>query len=422
MNVDLPALQIARALPGLSSVGTPEVEAATSLVARSLVARSLLAQALSTPAFVARLGMTLVVGMALLGAPASFAQDAALPPKVKASKPKALAKPKEAAPDEDGEQKAQATPVKRDPAQAQRTFDGGVKLLQAGKAEPAVQSFSSVISGGNVPPQLMARALHQRGAAYRLAGKPAQAVSDLTSALWLKSGLSETERADAIQQRAAAYREAGLPDQSDPGDGKASAKRTATTPAAVGASSAPNAAAAVTTASLAPEPASPAKSASSPLGNLFGNWFGSASSNQSASVAPAAAPAPPQQPSTSAWSSATTTAPVAAAKSARVASAAVVAPQPVAAAVTPAKAVATGTAHARMIQSSEADASKLAGRLQGEFSSQLGGRAPEVSKAQFGGMGAFFQVRVGPYKTPAEAQAFCSRIKATGADCVAVTQ
>ena len=65
-----------------------------------------------------------------------------------------------------------------------------------------------------MPPPQMARALYHRGVAYRKANKPAQAISDLTSALWLKNGLQDADRQDAVKQRADAYREAGLPDQS----------------------------------------------------------------------------------------------------------------------------------------------------------------------------------------------------------------
>ena len=56
----------------------------------------------------------------------------------------------------------------------------------------------------------MAKALYLRGVAYRQQGKPAQAISDLTSALWLKGGLADSDRADAIKQRTAAYGDAGL--------------------------------------------------------------------------------------------------------------------------------------------------------------------------------------------------------------------
>ena len=54
--------------------------------------------------------------------------------------------------------------------------------------------------------------LYYRGLVFRKLGKPGFAVSDLTSALWLKNGLSEAERADAIKVRALAYNEAGISD------------------------------------------------------------------------------------------------------------------------------------------------------------------------------------------------------------------
>ena len=73
-----------------------------------------------------------------------------------------------------------------------------------------------------------------------------------------------------------------------------------------------------------------------------------------------------------------------------------------------------------MILRSEAEAHGLASRLKAEFASHLGGRQPDVSLTQFGAMGTFYQVRVGPYRTTAEAQDFCKKIKAAGADCVPV--
>ena len=67
-------------------------------------------------------------------------------------------------------------------------------------------------SGGNLPPAIMAKALLYRGIAYRQQKLPAQAIADLTSALWLKGGLGESDRADALRQRTSAYQEAGLRD------------------------------------------------------------------------------------------------------------------------------------------------------------------------------------------------------------------
>ena len=62
----------------------------------------------------------------------------------------------------------------------------------------------------------MAKALLYRGIAYRQQKKPAQAIADLTSALWLKGGLGGDDRTDAMRQRASAYQEAGLADSGGP--------------------------------------------------------------------------------------------------------------------------------------------------------------------------------------------------------------
>jgi hypothetical protein len=62
----------------------------------------------------------------------------------------------------------------------------------------------------------MARALYLRGSASRRLGKPAQAISDLTTAVWLKGGLSDADKAKAIEERQLAYREAGLGDTPPP--------------------------------------------------------------------------------------------------------------------------------------------------------------------------------------------------------------
>ena len=90
---------------------------------------------------------------------------------------------------------------RQDPAEAQRAIEAALKLLEAGKAEPAAQALSAVLAGGNLPPAIMAKALFYRGVAYRQQKMPAQAIADLTSALWLKGGLGGNDRADAMRQR-----------------------------------------------------------------------------------------------------------------------------------------------------------------------------------------------------------------------------
>ncbi len=91
----------------------------------------------------------------------------------------------------------------------QQAFDAGIKAYGVGKNEEALRAFEAAIRGG-LPSAQMPRMLYYRGLAFRKLGKPGFAVSDLTSALWLKPGLSEAERADAIKVRALAYNEAGI--------------------------------------------------------------------------------------------------------------------------------------------------------------------------------------------------------------------
>src|SRR5581483_10589957 len=104
--------------------------------------------------------------------------------------PKAAAKkaPPENAEGESGDPDAAKKPAKKkqDPAEAQRAIEAAAKLLEIGKADQAAQSLTAVVVGGNLPPAIRARALLYRGIAYRQQKKPAQAIADLTSALWLK--------------------------------------------------------------------------------------------------------------------------------------------------------------------------------------------------------------------------------------------
>ena len=74
-----------------------------------------------------------------------------------------------------------------------------------------MRAFEAAIRGG-LPSAQMPRLLYYRGLVFRKLGKPGFAVSDLTSALWLKNGLSEAERADATKMRALAFHEAGISD------------------------------------------------------------------------------------------------------------------------------------------------------------------------------------------------------------------
>jgi hypothetical protein len=387
----------------------------------------------------ATLAVGAVVTVFALGASSALAQQAAAPVQAGATTApaKAAKAPAKKKSQDEQTEAAASAPSKKDPAEAIRQVDGGIKLLQASKAEQAIQTLSVAISSGALPSTHMARALHQRGAAYRVTGKPALAISDLTSALWLKGGLAEADRQDAVKQRAEAYREAGLPDQTgDDGRpaGATSTKRATASPTTSVAAPAP-----VATASLAPNATAPVSAAPS-TGNLLQTLFGGLGKSQAAATQPAptqptpAAASGPSGPATSAWSSAVQPArtpraataapasPSAAAPAAPVKTASI-APLAQAAATAPATTPATAQpgVHARIaLVRNEAEAQPILDRLKSQHAAALGKKSATLSPAQFGGMGAFVQVRVGPYPNLAEANAFCAKLKGSNLDCVAV--
>ncbi|MGH1418317.1 MAG: SPOR domain-containing protein [Hyphomicrobiaceae bacterium] len=94
--------------------------------------------------------------------------------------------------------------------QARETILSGIKAFEGGDNKKAVSSLSYALSSGGLTSTDMAKALYYRGRAYRKQGRHAQAISDLTSAIWLKNGLSESEKAKARAERAAAYKTAGV--------------------------------------------------------------------------------------------------------------------------------------------------------------------------------------------------------------------
>jgi cell division septation protein DedD len=110
----------------------------------------------------------------------------------------------------------EAPAAQKDTAAAQRAYAAGSKAFEAGDMAGAEQQLSAALAGGGLPNAQMARALYLRGAASRRLGKPAQAISDLTTAVWLKGGLSEADKAKATEERQLAYREAGLGDTPPP--------------------------------------------------------------------------------------------------------------------------------------------------------------------------------------------------------------
>jgi tetratricopeptide (TPR) repeat protein len=115
----------------------------------------------------------------------------------------------------DGEEKKSDAAAEKDNKAADtatRMLDAGIAAYQAGNASQAIRAFNTVLRGGGLASPQIARALYYRGLSYRQKGKPGLAISDLTSAAWLKDGLSPTEKQEALSNRVAAYREAGIGD------------------------------------------------------------------------------------------------------------------------------------------------------------------------------------------------------------------
>ncbi len=186
----------------------------------------------------------------------SQAQDA--PPKPTVAPTVAKAAAKTAAPASPAA--AEAAQKQKETDAAKRAYDTGIKSYQAGKFEPAVQSLSAALRGGGLSSQDMARGLYYRGLAYKKQSKPGLAISDLTSALWLKNGLNDADRQSATAERAEAYKSAGLGDGNSGTESVAVAdpnakQQAAATPAPAPVAAAP-APAAVSTAASTPAVAS----------------------------------------------------------------------------------------------------------------------------------------------------------------------
>jgi len=289
-------------------------------------------------------------------------------------------------------------------AEAQAAVDAAIKHLEAGKSEVAAQALTKTLAAGRLPPEIMAKALFYRGMAYRQQKKPAQAIADLTSALWLKGGLTDRERADALKQRAAAYEEAGLTDNggaiaavSRHADSSASASWGGTTKAA-GDSGA----------------AAPQASGWNIFGDLFGLSGAPSPPPPPPTPAPSAAPMPADAVELGAPASASTKAASGWTRNTHVA------PQLETAAVreAPEGRIRIQVGMARTHDQAQA----MAVKIKRQYGQVVGQREPEIDEAVVGNMGSFYRVRVGPFASPQEGQAACAKLKGSGLDCLVVTQ
>ncbi len=330
--------------------------------------------------------------------------------------------------------KADASKSGQAAQEAERTIETGIAALEAGKADLAVQELSSAITGGKISQSALARALYYRGMAYRKQGKPAQAIADLTSALWIKNGLDGEQRANALANRAGAYRDAGLKDQAE-----ADEKRVA-----AGAGVASQAQTARTTAAAS----SPSQQAAAPsasgggLGGFFNSLFGSspaaqepvsqgfatsvtppeASGRTAARSAPAAsvsAWSTQANPNAPGWKDSTEVRRIdrSAGTPATTGSTKASVTKAVARTEVPAGRYHVQVAAVRSRQEAQAVAAKLkAIRAAGAE------RDAAIEEAVVGNMGTLYRVRLGPFASAGEVQSLCPPLRKAGLDCLVIGQ
>ena len=287
---------------------------------------------------------------------------------------------------------------RQDPAEAQRAIEAALKQVQAGRTEQAVQAMTATLSGGNLPPAIMAKALYVRGLAHRQQRRSAQAISDLNGALWLKGGLGSEDRIEATKERSAAYADAGLGGRGEP---EGPAPKTASGNWLSGLFGSPTPAA---------EPPAPARQPAPPP--------------QAARVEPAAPARPP--PVSSGWASKTEVQTDRSALAAAPPPKAAPAASPPRAAPAPAvPAPAASRIEGRyLIQlaavRTEAEAQALVAKAKREVA--LASRRAAIDRAVLGNMGSFYRVRFGPFASAQETKAVCGKLQGSGFDCLPVAR
>ncbi|MGE0202954.1 MAG: SPOR domain-containing protein [Hyphomicrobiaceae bacterium] len=301
-----------------------------------------------------------------------------------------------------------AKPTAKAKPAAASALQAGLKALKAGKNVQAISAFNQALAGGALPPADLARALYSRGVAYRRTGKSAQAISDLTSALWIKGGLTEGDRKAAIAVRAEAYKAVGLKGEGDPEVVRsAPAARPAVTPAGWQTEFNGSGRPATPQPARAPAPAAQPSGSGTTISRFFGGIFGSTQpqpgpTTSSITPRPAPRPVPPAVPKAGDWGRSTEIKPVAT-KQARL--------------IEERKPIAKGRAvHEAQIATlrSPGEAQALASRIQARHKRLLGTMQPSIGQTVLGNMGTFYTVKIGPFASRTKVAQFCSKIKSAG--------
>ncbi len=87
----------------------------------------------------------------------------------------------------------------------------GEGALAKGQYQAAARDFSKAMRAGDLSNIQVAKALYQRGIAYEKTGRPAQAIADITNALYIV-GLPGGDRVKAYLSRGRAYEAVGMSD------------------------------------------------------------------------------------------------------------------------------------------------------------------------------------------------------------------
>ncbi|MFQ5625843.1 MAG: hypothetical protein ACE5FM_04225, partial [Methyloligellaceae bacterium] len=94
-------------------------------------------------------------------------------------------------------------------AQGAELLSAGEDAFAKGQYQVAARNFSKAMRAGDLTNVQVAKALYQRGIAYEQTGRPAQAIADITNALFIE-GLPEADRAKAYLGRGRAYEAVGM--------------------------------------------------------------------------------------------------------------------------------------------------------------------------------------------------------------------
>ena len=344
-------------------------------------------------------------------------------------------------------------------ADIDRQLDAAAKSLTDGNADAAMTTLDGILSQGGLANNHMARALYLRGLAHRKKARPAQAIADLTSAVWLKGGLSDADRTAALKERSEISREIGVADGGAP---PASVVAASPAPAAPAASTAQPPAAQTgllkrpppvsapgglteggfprVVATAPPAATPPAARAPNPSRGTS-SWQSGTSVENGAAQNPAAAPAsgggvgeffsglfgggapasppPAAKPSDGpAWSTS-----VRSPSSHRGAEKRAQKSAPVVTSSAPSAADASGKYRLQIAAvRSRREADAVAARIRKEHGRVIGARKLEVDETVFGNMGTFYRVRLGPFAAAGESKAVCDQLRTKGYDCLVVTQ